>query len=180
MNKHANYHDLATSLTAAGAGAGAGEVHGTLCGLLCVSGDAPPAAVVDIAADAKLQDQILALRDQTLEGLVDPEFGFRPLLPDDDAALDERVQSLAQWCGGFVYGLASQPGFTLIAASSEVQELVHDFTELSKATLPPEGAGGDQGEADYAELVEYLRVGVQLIFLELRTDRADAAGARLH
>ncbi len=153
----------------------AAEYHGILCGMLChgevndpalgleVLGDATPAAVPGA------QSQLRALRSHSLESLHDAESGFVPLLPDDEAELPQRVEALAQWCEGFLYGLASKPGLQLETLSAEARELVEDFTQISRAGLADDDQSqGETEEQAYAELVEYVRVGVQLIFLELR------------
>lgn len=158
------------------------EVHGTLCGILCVHDDADPSQALEDAQELGLDTAMRALREVVLEALFDSESGFMPMLPGDEAApLDDRVQALARWCSGFVYGLASQPEFDLQGLSGEVREVIQDLTELGRATLTSDDASAEAAERDYAELVEYVRVGAQLVFLELRPARhADAQRERLH
>ena len=100
---------------------------------------------------------------------------FDPLLPDDDAALDERVDALSAWCQGFLYGFGSRPRPQPPAPSGEVAEVLADFAEISR--------GGSVGlepmeieEDAYTELVEFLRVGVQLVYDELRAERRQGSG----
>src|SRR5699024_10455350 len=93
----------------------------------------------------------------------------------DESALETRVYALSRWCSGFLFGLASQAGdgaeFDLSRLSGEASEVVKDLTELSRVGLTEEDSRGEAAEADYAELVEYTRVGVQMIFMELRPKR---------
>lgn len=147
-----------------------GETHGTLTGMLCIDNEQPPAAAVDDVEAENLTTALEALREITLEGLFDPDLSFMPLLPDDENSLDRRVDALARWCSGFLFGLSYRGRFEPDQLSDEVRELVTDLTELSKAELTAE-EDADSGEADYAELVEYVRVGVQMIFLELQPKR---------
>jgi uncharacterized protein YgfB (UPF0149 family) len=58
---------------------------------------------------------------------------------------------------------------------------VRDFIEISHAGVEEE-ASDEANEAAYAELVEFVRVGVQLLFEELGVARAPAAptAAPLH
>ncbi|AWN17806.1 UPF0149 family protein [Salinisphaera sp. LB1] len=148
-----------------------GETHGTLTGMLCIDNEQPPAAAVDDVEAENLTAALEALREMTLEGLFDPDLSFTPLLPDDDEhSLDRRVNALARWCSGFLFGLSYRGRFDPDQLSDEVREIVTDLTELSKAELTAE-EDADSAEADYAELVEYVRVGVQMIFLELQPRR---------
>ena len=175
------YDGLARRLNEAGATQDPAEVHGSLCGALCLHDQLPTVDLVEGADGEALQPLLQALRDFSLEGLYDSDSGFQPLLPDDQAPLPRRVKALANWCSGFVFGIASHGEFELTQCTDEVQEVVRDLTELSRASLTDEESGEEQGEADYAELVEYVRVGVQLIFLEMRTaERQDEPDARLH
>lgn len=177
-----DYQTLRFALSDAGAVEDPSEVHGTLCGVLCVDESAPAESLVEAESAPGMRQTLGTLRETTLEGLFDPGMGFEPLLPDDSrATLSGRVEALARWCAGFVYGIASRGEFDYGALSDEVREVVRDLTELSKAGLTEEDAGEEQGESDYAELVEYVRVGVQLVFLELRSGRTgDETPARLH
>lgn len=148
--------------------------------MLCVHEDADPGEALDDREELNLDEAMKALREITLEALFDSEMGFHPLLPGDKAPLQERVVALGRWCSGFVYGLASQEAFDLEGLSDEVQEIIRDLTELGRVGLGEAEAGSESAESDYAELVEYLRVGVQLIFLELRPARSEPPRARLH
>ena len=148
-----------------------GEVHGTLTGMLCIDNKARAARAVEDVESDMLDSALDALREMTLEGLFDPDLSFRPLLPDDDTAeLETRVEALARWCGGFLYGLSFFGDFNPAHLSAEVREVLNDLTELSKAELTAEDDGAS-AENDYAELVEYVRVGVQMIFLECQPKR---------
>ena len=162
---------LQTGLTQAGSVQTPGETHGTLTGMLCINNEVSPAAAVDDVASEQLGQALDALREMTLEGLFDPDLSFRPLLPDDDTVdLDTRVAALARWCGGFLYGLSFFGDFNPAHLSAEVREVLNDLSELSKAELTAE-EDGDSAEGDYAELVEYVRVAVQMIFLECQPKR---------
>ncbi len=148
-----------------------GEVHGTLTGMLCIDNETVGVRALDDVENDSLDTAMDALREMTLEGLFDPDLSFRPLLPDDEVDLERRVVALARWCAGFLYGLSSDGEFDLSRLSAEVREVVADLTELSRAGLTAEDSDAESAEADYAELVEYVRVGVQMVFLELQPKR---------
>lgn len=176
MQASVGYQDLAEALKRIGFTEDAAEYHGTLCGALCVS--APdridllqllaPGKRPELQPDPQGQAALARLREQSLAALLDSQMLFAPLLPDDDAELGSRVKALAGWCEGFLYGLASsRPGLDIDKVSADAREIIKDFAQFTSAT-----AGEDDDtnleESAYAELVEYIRVGAQLIFMELR------------
>ncbi|KEZ77554.1 UPF0149 family protein [Salinisphaera hydrothermalis] len=171
MSQSDIFSALEQGLKQAGSVQTPGETHGTLTGMLCIDHEQPPAAAVDDVEAENLTTALDALREITLEGLFDPDLSFTPLLPDDESSLDRRVNALARWCAGFLFGLSYRGNFEPDQLSDEVREIVADLTELSKAELTADEADADSAEADYAELVEYVRVGVQMIFLELQPKR---------
>lgn len=162
---------LEQGLSQAGSAQTPGETHGTLTGMLCIDNEASAARAVTDNHSEMLSNALDALREMTLEGLFDPDLSFRPLLPNDDEPLEDRVRALARWCAGFLYGLSCDGRFEPANLSAEVQEVVADLTELSKADLTAEDSEAESAEADYAELVEYTRVAVQMIFLEHQPKR---------
>lgn len=176
MNPTTVFNALKQGLDDAGHVQNPADVHGALTGLLCVDNNADVEAALDDDATEALRQALSALREMTLEGLFDSDMGFTPLLPDDDEeALATRVQALGRWCSGFLYGLAAQQGaqgdVDMSAFSEEAREVVNDLSQLARVGLTEEDDDADAAEADYTELVEYVRVGVQMIFMELRPKR---------
>ena len=99
-------------------------------------------------------------------------------MPSDDAPLAEQVEALAVWCQGFLSGIG---GTAPAAARSSAEgdalgEILRDFAEISRAGLSDdEAAGHDQPDFALAEIHEYVRVSVQIVFEELGAVRAAAA-----
>ena len=91
---------------------------------------------------------------------------FEPLLPADDQPIGARTAALAQWCQGFLYGLGAGGITDASGLPADTGEIVRDFTEISRAGVD-ETQDEESNEAAYAELVEFVRVGVQLLFEEL-------------
>jgi len=181
MSQDNIFEALQVGLTQARSVQTPGEVHGTLTGMLCMDNSASASRAVEDVEDDTLDTALDALREMTLEGLFDPDLSFRPLLPADEVELEQRVQALARWCAGFLYGLSSSGDFQVDSLSDEVQEVVNDLTELSRAGLTAEDSDDESAEGDYAELVEYVRVGVQMVFLELQSKRdGPTHGESLH
>lgn len=170
------------------------ELHGGLCGTLC-SGGANAASdwlndCIDDAdaSDAAAENARSIFRDLELETwrvLASPDLKFMPLLPADDVPLDDRVAELASWCQGFLAGLALGGLQNFAPRSSEtngedanpVEEIVEDFSSISRAGLSP-SEENDPDDADFAmaEVVEYVRVSVQILFEEISRSRGEASG----
>lgn len=147
------------------------ETHGTLTGMLCVDNAQTPSAAVDDVITENLTTALEALKEMTLNGLLDTELSFMPLLPSDEQALEKRVNALAGWCAGFLFGLSYRGRFNPDGLPEEIREIVNDLTEMSKVELADEDIKRQESEADYTELVEYVRVGTQMIFLELQPQK---------
>ncbi len=166
--------------------ADAAEAHGTLAGCLCAAAgyrfedwlqEILPAGRASAAVAAPLHE----LYDATAGALIQPDMQFELLLPEDAAPLAERTQALAHWCQGFLYGLGAGSIQDASELPGEVGEIVRDFTEITRAGVEDESP--DEGnENAYAELVEFVRVGVQLLFEELAEARLakPAVAAPLH
>lgn len=185
-------HDaLQSALARAGSLSLAAEAHGLLCGLLCADAGLPARSwrevllteLGDIAAvdaeGSRLLDELYAA---TRAGFADEELGFEPLLPEDDAPLAARAEALGQWCQGFGYGLA-RAGERLATLGTEAREVLDDLREFAQADYETDDAD-EEGEAAWVELVEYLRIGVLLLYATLAapapTPPATGAGSRLH
>jgi uncharacterized protein YgfB (UPF0149 family) len=177
-----DYDRLRDSLADSGAVVALAELHGAVCGALC--GGGAPAAQRWIAECLEEQEPnaatALVTRDlddlvaATWRGLSDPELKFAPLLPGDDAPLQEQVQALALWCHGFLSGLgASSPAGA--GGDGSTPEILGDFAEISRAGLSDEEAAG-HGQPDFAlaEIQEYVRVSAQIVFEELAGQRTAA------
>ncbi|NKF22401.1 UPF0149 family protein [Solimonas marina] len=174
MQEPLSYDDLQEVFSGFGRADDLSEYHGALCGVLCVNKpeDIDLLRLIDaddesaLPSDAKTRALLTTLRDATIEALQDEDLGFELLLPDDETALVPRVRALGAWCQGFLYGLASRPGLDLDKLSPEAREIVHDFSQFTQAAV---GEDDDQNveETAYAELVEYVRVGAQLLYMEM-------------
>jgi uncharacterized protein len=176
---------LRDSLAAAGIVMAIAELHGGVCGALCVGG--VPAARrwleeslddADLAASpGSVADDVEELIGASSKMLDDAELKFEPLLPSDDAPLAEQVEALAAWCHGFLSGVGSTAAAARSSTPSDaLGEILRDFAEISRAGLSEtEAEGHDQPDFALAQIHEYVRVSVQIAFEELEADRAAAA-----
>ncbi len=189
------------ALRRAGAITDPAEAHGSLCGLVCVLGAAaqspwmadtlPTAngavvpddrAAADPSGTADLAELLGALAVASSAALEAGDMSFQPLLPEDGESLEQRTIALATWCQGFNYGLAL--AVRIGDADEAVQqptiaEIVRDFAEVAQLGYTEDEIEGE-GEVAWAELVEYVRVSVQLVFEELAGVRQRIGAAVRH
>jgi uncharacterized protein len=166
--------------------AAAAEAHGTLAGCLCAAAgyrledwlhEILPEGRAAPSATATLR----GLYSATADALLQPDMEFELLLPPDSEPIAARTAALAEWCQGFLYGLGAGAIPDVRALPGEVGEIVRDFVEITRAGVDEE-QGEESNENAYAELVEFVRVGVQLLFEELAAVRRQprSAPAPLH
>ena len=98
---------------------------------------------------------------------------FDLLIPEDDAPIEERTRALSLWCNGFLYGLGTTGAADPARLSPDAGEVVRDLTEITRAGVDA-ADGVEENEAALAELVEFVRVGVQLVFEEAGRQRSSA------
>jgi uncharacterized protein YgfB (UPF0149 family) len=182
----ANYTDIQRLLTEQRSLADAAEAHGTLAGCLCAAvgyrfEDWVHEILPEGRADALSTASLRQLYLDTAGALEGSEMEFELLLPEDDESIDARTSALGQWCQGFLYGLGTSAIQDASALPGEIGEIVRDMTEITHVGVD-EGQNTETNESAYAELVEFVRVGVQLVFEELEPlrDQPPPPEAALH
>ena len=173
----ATYADFERVLREARALPEPAEAHGTLAGALCSSRDYGLIEWLreilpdDSPDEAALRSEVLqGVYNEMVRTLVGNDADFAPLLPDDDAPLPERADALSLWCQGFLYGLGSGTTADPATVSSEAGEIIRDFTEITHVGVEADEQN-EESETAFAEVVEFVRVGVQLLFVELAPAR---------
>jgi uncharacterized protein YgfB (UPF0149 family) len=161
--------------------ADAAEAHGTLAGCLCaVSGyrfeDWLKEILPEGRAGPEAQASLQQLYAATADALLQPDMEFELLLPADTQPIEVRTAALAQWCQGFLYGLGAGAIPDASELPGDAGEIVRDFVEITRAGVDAE-QDEESNENAYAELVEFVRVGVQLLFEELAGARRPPAPA---
>ena len=172
------YDELNEALRRVGSSADVAECHGLLSGLLCVKETVDSATWISHILGAESSEEVelnedgrallSALLGRVLDQLNDMDYGFHPLLPDDDEPLEKRAAALAEWCQGFVLGL-SMGGIEEVGALPEASdEIIKDMAEIAQMHADADAATNED-ETAYADIVEYVRMGVLLVREELRT-----------
>ena len=153
------------------------EIHGCLCGLLCTDRNLSAQGWFEktfqqLEPGNLLQqeglEQLSALFQTTVQQMNDPDFDFHLLLPDDNADISSRVQSLSDWCQGFLLGLSMGGMKELQKLPEDAIEIATDIAKIAQAGSSYELSDTDEDEESYQELIEYIRVGVLLINEELQ------------
>jgi len=186
MTIELDYSHIQRTLAASHALADAAEAHGTLAGALCALvpyrmedwlAEILPEGVTDMSADPALQ----TLYDATVASLSGRQMEFDLLIPADDTPIEERTQALTAWCSGFLYGLGSNGAADPQRLPGDLGEVVRDLTEITHADVDASDTA-EANESALAELVEFVRVGVQMVFDELEPlrERHTAPGPVLH
>ncbi|HEU5397765.1 MAG TPA: UPF0149 family protein [Gammaproteobacteria bacterium] len=179
-----SFTDLKEILNSAGTVCGPAECHGTVCGALCAGADGDEAWLTHLLDEAKGSEAsrsagrraLLELCDLSRSLLQAGTLEFAPLLPDDETGLAERTAELGEWCQGFLYGMGlAGARLQLEALPDEAGEVLRDMGQIAQAGFEGD-ADDDADEAAYAEIVEYVRVGVQLIYEELQPGTMQPAG----
>jgi uncharacterized protein len=181
-----DFADLDAALAGPTAPLAAAEAHGVLCGALCaVDGYRLEDWLLEVMGEKSagsdtrgLLERIYSATHESLDGdLMD----FAPLLPEDPEPIASRVVALAEWCGGFLYGMGVARPTGLSDVPGDVGEVLRDFSEISRAD-PASLTEGEGDEEAYAELVEFVRAGTQLLYEELAAARRElkTPGSALH
>lgn len=158
------------------------ELHGQLCGYLA-SGVGLPledwlTMVVEFCdIEAWKEDAsrkiIVELYTSTLTLFQNGEYALVPAIADEDAPLNERGVTLAQWSHGFLagYGLSGQKK----NLSEETTQVLRDFANVSAMQADmQELEDNNDNEADLTELVEYARLSALLLYSEHYDVQPDA------
>ena len=153
------------------------EAHGTLAGALCSSREygliewLHEILPEDSPDEDALQSSVLQnVYDSMVRTLTGDNADFEPLLPDDDAPLMSRADALSDWCKGFLYGIGSGAVPDPSKVSAEADEIIGDLKQITSVGVEADEQN-EENENAYAEVVEFVRVGVQLLFVELAPAR---------
>lgn len=178
------YFAFAALLSNAGHSVSPAELHGLLLGRSCAGSGFEAGAWLQDATEllgSEPQDNVrqalIGLQEMVKSELTGEDITVVLLLPDDEAPLAQRAAALGQWCQGFLggFGLTARDS----ALSSEAMEVLQDLSAIAQVQSSLEES--EDGESDYMEVMEYLRVAPLLLFSEcVKPAAAPAAKLSLH
>ena len=151
------------------------EWHGFLCGAIAVDIAYPLVTSIqtmlsntaEVAMGNDLSGQFDEVYSTVLAQLTDSNLQFQLCLPEgEDVGLGEQVNALAEWCAGFLYGLANAGIQTKGTLSADVQEILQDVGAI--AQVDGVELANEEEEVSFIELVEFVRVAVLLLAEEVQ------------
>ena len=177
------YHAFAALLKNSGHTVSPAELHGLLLGRSCAGAGfeadswlADAAELLEGEPQDNVRNALIGLQEMVKGELTGDDMTVVLLLPTDDAPLADRAAALGQWCQGFLTGF----GLTrrAYALSTEATEVLQDLAAIAQVQDALEES--DDGESDYMEVMEYLRVAPLLLFTETKKTDESAAKPSLH
>lgn len=152
------------------------ECHGFISGYVCASNDNRTMVLRDHLVsgleNGQQLEQAYALLDLIAADVVNrlqtTEINFQPLLPPDSEDISVRAQALSEWCAGFVSGLGVGGLGEKPTKNSVCDEFIKDLVSISRMETDTEE--DEESEQSLFELVEYIRVGVLMLYQEWYPD----------
>ncbi|HSX87927.1 MAG TPA: YecA family protein [Pseudomonas sp.] len=177
------YAAFAALLASSGHPVSPAELHGLLLGRSCAGAGfeidpwlVDAAELLGAAPQDNVRQALIGLQEMVKAELSGSDVTIVLLLPGDDAPLQERASALGQWCQGFLGGFGLTARDT--ALSSEAMEVLQDLAAIAQVQNALDES--EDGENDYMEVMEYLRVAPLLLFSECAKPVAPAAKPSLH
>ena len=165
------YSEVRTALSEARSDHSAPEIHGLVTGWICAGARWDQSHRLDALNDylesgisPSLESVLERLYIETSANLKDEEFGFRLLLPPDDAPVNTRATAVSVWCQGFLSGFGMTGRYRDKELSADLQELFQDLARI--AALSAEVPEDDENESDLVEITEYVRLSALLVLTE--------------
>lgn len=175
-----DYEEVSRTLSGTGLAISAAEAHGIICGSIFLPGEprrswrtlilGTEAVPAHYRVALDVLDALYRCSHQLLHGA---DYSFMPLLPRQDRPLNTQANELGAWCRGYLLGLSAGTASDPRVASGDVGEFIADLVRIGEAELDDSEVHAPQERA-LVEIVEYIRVGVQLVFEDLHTRRAPA------
>ena len=179
------YQAFATLLQTSGHNVSPAELHGLLLGRSCAGAGfdnegwlIDAAELLESEPHDNVRNALIGLQEMVKGELTGDDVTVVLLLPTDDAPLADRAAALGEWCQGFLsgFGLNCRDSSML---STEATEVLQDLAAISQVQDALEES--EDGESDYMEVMEYLRVAPLLLFSETKkADVPPAAKPSLH
>jgi uncharacterized protein YgfB (UPF0149 family) len=181
-NQNSPYNAFATLLTSGGHPVSPAELHGLLLGRSCAGAGFDAEGWFDDAhellqtePEANVRQALIGLQQMVKNELTGDDIAVVLLLPADDESLTARTTAIGQWCQGFLHGFARVGGQPM---SDDARDVLQDLAAI--AQIQDALDESEDGESDYMEVMEYLRVAPLLLFTEFNKKAEPEAKPSLH
>ena len=158
------------------------ETHGGICSQICFQSDSFEEFIpLDKSDDGATVSVQIATYRKALQRIIETDsnrlhagdLSFELFIPGESSSIQERAEALSIWCQGFMDGVS----FLLTehdlkidqVENNESFEIIEDFTQISKLDSHSTSEEVDD-ELALMELIEFVRLSVQMIYDEFRSD----------
>lgn len=168
------YNELETELAPFGLPMSLSQLHGLLCGYSCANehhrAQAFLNALINTASEPITQSSktlLFLLLTTAEQDLLNLDFNFQLLLPNEEETLVVRAQAFSEWCEGFLQGFSTDKKKLHTAEVKQILNHFREFAKLDYTNLSVDEAD----EAAFMEVYEYTRMAV--ISLKLENEDTD-------
>ena len=182
-NQNSPYNAFATLLNSSGHPVSPAELHGLLLGRSCAGAGfdhqawfADASMLLEKEPEESIRQALVGLQEMVKGELTSDDMTVVLLLPGDDEPLPVRAAALGEWCQGFLAGFGLAGGN--LTLSAEASEVLQDLAAIAQVQDALEES--EDGEGDYMEVMEYLRVAPLLLFTEFNKKAETEAKPSLH
>lgn len=139
------------------------------------------AYATQLKLDEKLSQKIEPLVEPIIEliylQLLETSIELENMLPNIEMPLSARIYSLVEFLQAFLLGVQQEALSEFVDEPEALEEIINDFSVLTQMDMDEEDT--EESEANYIEIVEYVRIGVLLMaehalfFIEQRLAKAN-------
>ncbi len=115
---------------------------------------------LNVEVIALLASIFSATRAQLDKGLLE----LKLAIEDDSQELSQRLKSIAVWSEGWLLGFGL--GIDSGKVSKDALEILADIKNISEVEFEIEDEENDELEKAYVEILEHLKVSIEMLFLE--------------
>lgn len=176
------FDDVVTALRDVRAVTSAPEIHGMLCGFICVEHHVDVESwLIPILGDENthlsVEDQAVLRRlyDYSYHRLSGIDIDFKLLLPEDEESLSCRAEALSKWCQGFLSGLGLAGAKIDATRASDMTEILQRFSDIAQLNYNDIDVR-DEDEMAFIQVAEYARMAVLTVYSELSSQYGSTSG----
>ncbi len=166
------YQQLNSMLAIEDIDSSASELHGLICARACLGDQATSVQIwlplltgepLAPATNKYFLEKLQSLTSDVERTLEQRDYDLKLVISNEDD-IGKQTDSIAAWCQGFVLGLLGSGGQRIEVLPENSREVVRDMMEISGAQLDGEDEDVDQQARALAQIEEYVRIGVQVVY----------------